>query len=95
MQSLRENAEGSLIRRDWMHGSKWDRCSGELRGTSCRCLTVKPIDQTSCRPSSPTTHTASLESTQSGFATLPLVLLIVGYIDIELSRRDDIRFKAA
>lgn len=33
MQSLRENAEGSLARRDWMNGSKWERCSGELRGT--------------------------------------------------------------
>ena len=32
MQSLRDNAEGSLVRRDWMSGSQWDRRSNELKG---------------------------------------------------------------
>lgn len=38
MSSLRDHAEGALVRRDWASGSKWERCSGELRGeTSMRC----------------------------------------------------------
>lgn len=32
MQSLREHVEGSLVRRDWASGSKWERCSSELKG---------------------------------------------------------------
>ena len=35
MQSLRDNAEGSLARREWMTGSKWQKCSAELRGQLC------------------------------------------------------------
>lgn len=32
MQSLRDHAEGSLVRRDWMSGTRWERCSGEIKG---------------------------------------------------------------
>lgn len=34
MQSLRDHVEGSLVRRDWASGSKWERCSSELKGTA-------------------------------------------------------------
>ena len=33
MQSLRDHVEGSLVRREWTSGSKWERCSSELKGT--------------------------------------------------------------
>ncbi|WWC96791.1 hypothetical protein V866_003665 [Kwoniella sp. B9012] len=42
MQSLRQNAEGSLVRREWMSGSKWERCSSELRDLLPRLLTRQP-----------------------------------------------------
>jgi serine/threonine protein kinase len=32
MSSLRDFAEGSLVRRDWMSGPKWERQSAELKG---------------------------------------------------------------
>lgn len=32
MSSLRENAEGPLVRRTYASGSKWDRCSSEVKG---------------------------------------------------------------
>jgi SCY1-like protein 2 len=32
MSSLRDHAEGALVRRDWMSGPRWDRVSAELRG---------------------------------------------------------------
>jgi SCY1-like protein 2 len=34
MQSLREHVEGPLLRKDWASGSKWERCSAELKGGS-------------------------------------------------------------
>ncbi len=48
MQSLRDQAEGSLVRRDWASGSKWERCSSELKGASLsagsdRILTARQI----------------------------------------------------
>ncbi|EIW72720.1 hypothetical protein TREMEDRAFT_70798 [Tremella mesenterica DSM 1558] len=42
MQSLRENAEGSLIRRDWASGSRWERQSSELKDLLPRLLTRQP-----------------------------------------------------
>jgi SCY1-like protein 2 len=39
LQSLRDHAEGSLVRKDWMRGSKWERCSGEVKGQ------LPPIDR--------------------------------------------------
>jgi len=32
MSSLRENAEGPLVTRTWASGSKWERCSSEVKG---------------------------------------------------------------
>jgi hypothetical protein len=32
MSSLRENAEGPLVSKSWASGSKWDRCSSEVKG---------------------------------------------------------------
>ena len=32
MQELRDHTEGSLVRRDWASGPRWERCSSELRG---------------------------------------------------------------
>lgn len=34
MQSLRDYAEGSLVRKEWMRGARWERCSGEVKGKS-------------------------------------------------------------
>lgn len=34
MQSLRDYAEGSLVRKEWMRGARWERCSGEVKGES-------------------------------------------------------------
>ncbi|WVW80312.1 hypothetical protein I302_102291 [Kwoniella bestiolae CBS 10118] len=42
MQSLRQNVEGSLARREWMSGSKWERCSSELKDLLPRLLTRQP-----------------------------------------------------
>lgn len=35
MSTLRENAEGPLTRKNWASGSKWERCSAEVKGRSC------------------------------------------------------------
>jgi serine/threonine protein kinase len=32
MSSLRENAEGPLVSKSWASGSKWERCSSEVKG---------------------------------------------------------------
>jgi SCY1-like protein 2 len=32
MSNLKEHADGGLVRKDWMSGGKWDRCSGEIKG---------------------------------------------------------------
>ncbi|KAK8865734.1 hypothetical protein IAR55_000880 [Kwoniella newhampshirensis] len=47
MQSLRDNAEGSLIRREWMSGSKWEQCSPELKDLLPRLLTRNPANRIS------------------------------------------------
>lgn len=47
MQSLRDHAEGSLVRRDWTSGPKWERCSAELRGKLARS---PPADLQICCP---------------------------------------------
>ncbi|WRT65846.1 uncharacterized protein IL334_002797 [Kwoniella shivajii] len=47
MQSLRDNAEGSLVRKEWMSGSKWDRCSSELKDLLPRLLTRHPSNRIS------------------------------------------------
>ncbi|WWC68467.1 uncharacterized protein I206_102395 [Kwoniella pini CBS 10737] len=47
MQILRDNIEGSLIRKDWMSGSKWERCSPELKDLLPRLLTRHPSNRIS------------------------------------------------
>ncbi|ORX34162.1 kinase-like domain-containing protein [Kockovaella imperatae] len=47
MQSLRDNAEGSLFRKDWMNVSRWNRCSAELRDLLPRLLTRHPSNRIS------------------------------------------------
>ncbi|WWD18087.1 hypothetical protein CI109_102535 [Kwoniella shandongensis] len=47
MQGLRDNAEGSLVRREWMSGSKWERCSAELKDLLPRLLTRSPSNRIS------------------------------------------------
>ncbi|OCF45272.1 SCY1 protein kinase [Kwoniella heveanensis CBS 569] len=47
MQSLRDNAEGSLARREWMSGSRWERCSSELKDLLPRLLTRHPANRIS------------------------------------------------
>lgn len=42
MQSLRDNAEGGLVRKEWAGGSKWERCSQELKGQSTTSLSPAP-----------------------------------------------------
>ncbi|WWC87998.1 uncharacterized protein L201_002900 [Kwoniella dendrophila CBS 6074] len=42
MQSLRQNVEGPLVRKEWMSGSKWERCSSELKDLLPRLLTRQP-----------------------------------------------------
>ncbi|WVO13150.1 hypothetical protein L204_100762 [Cryptococcus depauperatus] len=42
MQSLRENAEGKLMTREWASGSRWERCSSELKDLLPRLLTRLP-----------------------------------------------------
>ncbi|WVF70713.1 hypothetical protein IAT40_005506 [Kwoniella sp. CBS 6097] len=47
MQSLRDNVEGSLVRREWMSGSRWERCSSELKDLLPRLLTRHPSNRIS------------------------------------------------
>ncbi|WVQ85282.1 hypothetical protein IAT38_007447 [Cryptococcus sp. DSM 104549] len=47
MQSLRDNVEGSLVRREWMSGPRWDRCSSELKDLLPRLLTRHPSNRIS------------------------------------------------
>lgn len=47
MQSLRDHVEGSLVRREWTSGSKWERCSSELKDLLPRLLTRHPSNRLS------------------------------------------------
>ncbi|WWC60474.1 uncharacterized protein I303_103047 [Kwoniella dejecticola CBS 10117] len=47
MQSLRDNAEGSLVREEWISGSKWERCGPELKDLLPRLLTRHPSNRIS------------------------------------------------
>ncbi|ODN84288.1 hypothetical protein L202_00269 [Cryptococcus amylolentus CBS 6039] len=42
IQSLRENIENKLVTREWASGSRWDRCSSELKDLLPRLLTRHP-----------------------------------------------------
>lgn len=92
MQSLRENCEGSLVRREWARGSKWDRCSSELRGKPPFLLSINDAER--ARPLTPVTHETSATTSEPRLITLPLLLLLLGHINSQLSRFHDIRFKA-
>ncbi|WVR05700.1 hypothetical protein IAU60_002724 [Kwoniella sp. DSM 27419] len=47
MQSLRDHADGSLVRKEWMSGSWWERCSAELKDLLPRLLTRHPANRIS------------------------------------------------
>lgn len=42
MQTLRDNAEGKLLRQEWARGMRWERCSSELKDLLPRLLTRHP-----------------------------------------------------
>lgn len=65
MQSLRDHAEGSLVRRDWMSGSKWDRCSQELRGESMLAVVFCEAHGTDLLPRLITRHPSNRLSVAS------------------------------
>ncbi|KAK4688451.1 SCY1-like protein 2, partial [Tremellales sp. Uapishka_1] len=80
MQSLRDFADGSLTRKDWMSGPKWERCSAELRGGHRRffggSLTFDP---------------APLESTIPRLAAFTPLLLFPRDLDAQLPGPNDVR----
>ncbi|KAL7423640.1 Protein kinase domain-containing protein ppk32 [Cryptotrichosporon argae] len=53
MGTLRDNAEGPLVRREYARGSRWERCSSELKDLLPRLLTRTPSTRISL-PSLPT-----------------------------------------
>lgn len=74
MSTLRDNAEGSLVRRDWASGSKWERCSAELRGESrlhCPLLITDLLPRLLTRHPSTRISLASLPS-HSFFSSLAI-----------------------
>ena len=93
MQSLRENVERSLTRRDWMSGSKWERCSSELRGKSIWIHLRHSVATDHCaRHATSAFDSTSLKSPQSRITPFPLILLIPGDLHTKFSRRNDICF---
>ena len=90
IQSLRDNAEGSLVRRDWASGSKWSRCSSELRGESTRWSEYRLIGS---RSIAATAHPTSNRSPQPCFTPIPYLLLLARHLDAQLPRSHNVRFQ--
>lgn len=83
MQSLRDHAEGSLVRKDWMRVNKWDRCSGEVKGMrfSASCCTSS-ADQIRSPTSSP--HPPCLQSSLARFPSFTSILLLARHLHAQL-----------
>jgi hypothetical protein len=105
MSSLRDHAEGSLVRRDWASGSRWERCSSELRGgfgSNGSGLRPESKKQTSMargdslthrRPPTEASHPTPIQPPLTRLAPIPLVLLLPGHLDPQLPRSHDVRLE--
>jgi serine/threonine protein kinase len=87
IQSLRDNAEGPLVRRDWARGSSWDRASTELKGELLRMAVL------TARSSSKATDSPCLVAAQPGLSSHSLILLVTRNLDFELSGPSYVRVK--
>jgi hypothetical protein len=92
MSSLRDHAEGSLVRRDWASGSRWERCSSELRGgfgSNGSGLRPESKKQTSMARG----DSLTIQPPLTRLAPIPLVLLLPGHLDPQLPRSHDVRLE--
>jgi hypothetical protein len=90
MSSLRENAEGPLVSKSWASGSKWDRCSSEVKGEPSHDIIKTGL--TSRPPSTiidKTTKPANLDKV----SPLAPILLFTRYQHPQFPRPYHIRFE--
>lgn len=88
LQSLRENAEGPLGRREYAKGQKWERCSNELKGA----MVINWADVNRLDTSTP--DTTCWRSHVTSVIDFTSLLLLPCHLDSQFLGPGYIRFKA-